>query len=104
MSESTINNDKYVANIYVNGEPYKVRDEEAQVSVKQLEAICKLIQFDVATSQNILNKNFDEEKNYTGTIQWNDSKIIGSKIPKIEVVDSTTANSGQFKTLEISLL
>lgn len=92
---------KYIRQLYVNGTPYLVRDEECQADVQKALALTDTLQNNFNRVKNVVDSNFDGQI-YNGTIVWNsnyDSKVSGSRIPKL-----TVTPEGTYNTLEISLL
>lgn len=96
-------NNRYVRQIYVNGAPYLVRDEEAQTNIAQMK---ELLNKNLSTSnkmQSVLDHNFDGER-YINTVDWSEhynEKVTGSKIPKFSV-DLVSQDEGMW-TLTVGL-
>ena len=79
-------NDKYyIRQIYINGSPYLIRDEECQTAVQQLKIIYNNMQKDINNSTKIISDNFDKNGYLIGGINWSigdyKSKAKNSKIP-----------------------
>ena len=86
---------KYVKQIYINGEPYIVRDEECRTSVEQLKLAYNEFSKSLSNFKTIIDENFDNLK-FTSTVDWNtdyENKVRNSKIPYIKQVENENGYS-----------
>ena len=83
------NENKYLRNIYINGVPYRVRDEECRTTLLQMREYCDTINTRMNTINSIINGFYSNETGkFTGGESWDvwshDQHRNGSKIPYFE--------------------
>lgn len=83
MAEENINN-RYARTIYVNGVPYKIRDEESRAEIAKLQFAENGLSQKIDGINDILNANFINRE-YRGGIIWNEEHRKDSRIPYFEV-------------------
>ena len=83
------NENKYLRNIYINGVPYRVRDEECRTTLLQMQTYCDTINNRMNTINKIINGFYSNETGkFTGGISWdvwsNPQHYVNSKIHYFE--------------------
>lgn len=99
MAEENINN-RYARTIYVNGVPYKIRDEESRAEIVKLQFAENGLSQKIDNINDILNANFTERK-YNGGIIWNEEHRQGSGIPYFEVKNNTSEDGNAALHVEL---
>lgn len=99
MAEENINN-RYARTIYVNGVPYKIRDEESRAEIAKLQFAENGLSRKIDDINDILNANF-ENREYHGGIIWNEEHRKDSGIPYFEVKNDASENGNAALHVEL---
>ena len=99
MAEENINN-RYARTIYVNGVPYKIRDEESRAEIVKLQFAENGLSQKINDINDILNANFTEKK-YNGGIIWNDEHRRDSRIPHFKVENNASEDGNAALYVEL---